>query len=134
MTVAVKSGMTAASSPDVIAQAGGEGESVSHGRAALECERTARGTRGGSRRPERGTHGAAVVESGEVAQLLRLGRSTVFALLAASELPVIRIGRSVRVPRVALERWIEERTSRVGNHGDVQGPLVQDLGDWRADR
>jgi excisionase family DNA binding protein len=70
-----------------------------------------------------------LLKAGQVAQLLGLGRSTVFALLAAGELPVIRIGRSVRVPRVALERWVNERTDHVANQGDVRGPLIQDLGD-----
>jgi len=72
-----------------------------------------------------------LLKAGQVAQLLGLGRSTVFTLLAAGELPVIRIGRSVRVPRVALERWIDERTDHVANQGDVRGPLIQDLGDRR---
>ena len=31
-------------------------------------------------------------------------------MLAAGELPVVRLGRSVRVPRPSLEGWIEERT------------------------
>lgn len=56
-----------------------------------------------------------LLKAGQVAQLLGLGRSTVFALLAAGELPVIRIGRSVRVPRVALEGWIDERTDHAAN-------------------
>ena len=51
-----------------------------------------------------------LLRAGEVAKLLGLGRSTVFAMLAAGELPVVRIGRSARVPRVALERWVDERT------------------------
>jgi excisionase family DNA binding protein len=72
-----------------------------------------------------------LLKAGQVAQLLGLGRSTVFALLAAGELPVIRIGRSVRVPRVALEHWIDERTDHVANQGDVRGPLIQDLDDRR---
>lgn len=72
-----------------------------------------------------------LLKAGQVAQLLRLGRSTVFALLAAGELPFIRIGRSVRVPRVALEHWIDERTHDVANHGDVGGRLERDLGDRR---
>jgi excisionase family DNA binding protein len=46
----------------------------------------------------------------EVGKLLGLGRSKVFAMLATGELPVVRLGRSVRVPREALERWIRERT------------------------
>jgi excisionase family DNA binding protein len=65
-----------------------------------------------------GPLGPLLLRAGEVARLLGLGRSTVFALLAAGELPVIRIGRSVRVPRAALERWIDERTNREANRGD----------------
>jgi excisionase family DNA binding protein len=44
-----------------------------------------------------------LLKAGGVGQLLGFGRSKVFAMLAAGELPVIRIGRSVRVPRAALE-------------------------------
>lgn len=61
---------------------------------------------------ERQLMGPLLLTAGEVARLLGLGRSTVFALLAAGDLPVVRIGRSVRVPRAALERWIDERTDR----------------------
>ena len=50
-----------------------------------------------------------LLKAEEVAKLLRVGRSKVFAMLAAGELPVVRLGRSVRVPRAALEGWIEER-------------------------
>lgn len=45
----------------------------------------------------------------EVARLLSLGRSKVFQMLAAGELPAVRIGRSVRVPSAALSDWIAER-------------------------
>jgi excisionase family DNA binding protein len=51
-----------------------------------------------------------LLKAPEVAKLLGLGRSKVFAMIAAGELPFIRVGRSVRVPREALERWIRERT------------------------
>lgn len=46
----------------------------------------------------------------DVALALGIGRTKVFALLAAGELPVVRLGRSVRIPRDALERWVRERT------------------------
>jgi excisionase family DNA binding protein len=46
----------------------------------------------------------------EVGRLLGLGRSTIFELLAAGELPTVRIGRAVRVPRQALEDWMWQRT------------------------
>jgi excisionase family DNA binding protein len=48
----------------------------------------------------------------EVAQLLGIARSTVYALIAAGELPVVRIGRVTRVSRHALDGWIEARTQR----------------------
>jgi excisionase family DNA binding protein len=48
----------------------------------------------------------------EVAQLLGIARSTVYALIAAGELPVVRIGRVTRVSRHALEGWVEARTQR----------------------
>ncbi len=39
------------------------------------------------------------LRASEVGTLLGLGRSTIFELLAAGELPTVRIGRAVRVPR-----------------------------------
>jgi excisionase family DNA binding protein len=63
-----------------------------------------------------------LLKAGDVAKLLGLGRSKVFAMLAVGELPVIRIGRSVRVPRAALEDWIAEHTQHASRSGDA-GPL-----------
>ena len=60
-----------------------------------------------------------LLKATEAAKLLGLGRSKVFAMVAAGELPVIRIGRSVRIPRQALERWIRDRTIEVGQRGDA---------------
>lgn len=46
----------------------------------------------------------------QVAVALGVHRSTVFELLRKGELPVLRIGRSVRIPRRALQAWIDDRT------------------------
>jgi len=40
-----------------------------------------------------------------------LGRTTAYALLASGELPVVRVGRAVRIPRTALESWIEKKSN-----------------------
>lgn len=45
----------------------------------------------------------------EVAQELRLARSFVYALIQSGQLPAVRIGRSIRVPRAELETWVRER-------------------------
>lgn len=43
----------------------------------------------------------------EVARILDVSESQVYRRIAAGDLPAVRIGASVRVPRRALEEWIE---------------------------
>ncbi len=43
----------------------------------------------------------------EVARVLRIARSRAYELVADGEIPSVRIGRSVRVSRRELERWLE---------------------------
>jgi excisionase family DNA binding protein len=47
----------------------------------------------------------------DVEDELQLGRTRTYELVRSGELPVVRIGRAVRVPRDSLRRWIEERAS-----------------------
>jgi excisionase family DNA binding protein len=47
----------------------------------------------------------------EAAQLLGLSRATLYALLAGdNQIPVVRIGRSVRIPLAGLQQWVDQRT------------------------
>ena len=46
------------------------------------------------------------------AKLLSLGRTKTYALIASGELPVIRVGRAVRVPVAALHQWVEDRANQ----------------------
>ena len=46
----------------------------------------------------------------EVAQILGLGRSKVYSMIAAGELPHIKCGKCVRVPMEALRAWVEIHT------------------------
>ncbi len=64
-----------------------------------------------------------LLRANEVGKLLGLGRSKVFAMVAAGQLPAIRIGRSVRVPREALERWVREQTVAVDERNDAVIPM-----------
>lgn len=52
-----------------------------------------------------------LLDSFAVARLLGIGRTKTFQLMATGQLPVVRIGRCARVPRAALEVWIEGRTT-----------------------
>jgi len=46
----------------------------------------------------------------DAAALIDVSRSTFYQLINAGRVPVVRIGRSVRVPRAWLEKWISEQT------------------------
>lgn len=51
----------------------------------------------------------AVLRPTDVAQLLGISRSRVYQLIAAHRLPVVREGWSIRIPRAAWERWLEDQ-------------------------
>ena len=50
----------------------------------------------------------------EVAKALGVGRSKAYEMMASGEVPVVRIGRSVRVPAESLRRWISDRVESEG--------------------
>jgi excisionase family DNA binding protein len=45
----------------------------------------------------------------EIAEELRIARSRAYELVADGTIPAVRIGRSVRVSRKELERWLEQQ-------------------------
>ena|GEM_PF-1110460 len=74
---------------------------------ACELRRT-RGSNDGSREPT--GVGQRLLRVADAAQVLKIGRSSVYALCARGELPVVRVGRAVRIPAQELQRWIDEKT------------------------
>lgn len=53
----------------------------------------------------------------EAAQLLALSRTKVYEMAEREEIPVLRIGTAVRIPRRKLLDWIDAQT----NGGDLGG-------------
>lgn len=45
----------------------------------------------------------------DAAALCDVARSTFYQLINSGRVPVVRIGRSVRIPRAWLEKWISEQ-------------------------
>lgn len=43
----------------------------------------------------------------EVAEVLRIARSRAYELVADGDIPAVKIGRSIRVSRKELDRWLE---------------------------
>jgi excisionase family DNA binding protein len=58
--------------------------------------------------------GSLVLTVDEAAQILRVSRAFAYELLNRGELPCLRLGRRILVPRRALERFIEERPAAAG--------------------
>ncbi len=62
-----------------------------------------------------------LLRADEVAKLLGLGRSKTYELMANGTLPVVRFGKSVRVPARALEEVIaaQSTTGLTGSEGST---------------
>lgn len=50
----------------------------------------------------------------EAQHVLGIGRSKAYEMIRRGELPALRMGRLVRIPRGALRRWIDEHTEGLG--------------------
>jgi excisionase family DNA binding protein len=46
----------------------------------------------------------------QVEAALQLGRTRTYELLRSGEIPVLRVGRLIRVSRLALEQWVAQRS------------------------
>jgi excisionase family DNA binding protein len=47
----------------------------------------------------------------ETAKLLRISRNLAYELVARGELPAVRLGRVIRIPRGALNDWVKASAS-----------------------
>lgn len=66
-----------------------------------------------------GSEGSDVLTVPELARLLRIGRNSAYEAIQRGEIPgVIRVGRSIRVSRATVVRWISQGASseRTENH------------------
>jgi excisionase family DNA binding protein len=50
----------------------------------------------------------------EAAHRLSLGRSTVYEMVAAGQLPVVRWGRAARIPASAIADWVQRQLAAEG--------------------
>jgi excisionase family DNA binding protein len=67
----------------------------------------------------------------EAAELLAVGRSKLYELIAAGEVPSMKIGKSLRVPAAALERWVAERAASAGEDDGTQVTTAETLAGQR---
>lgn len=63
-----------------------------------------------------------LLDPGEAAKTLSLSRAKVSDMATRGEIPSIRIGRAMRIPRDALLRWIDECTASASNTPRVRLP------------
>lgn len=71
-------------------------------------------------RPDRSAHADVLPMLLTVKDLekeLQLGRTRTYELVRSGDLPVIRIGRAVRIPLEALRQWVEAQAAGVQSSG-----------------
>jgi excisionase family DNA binding protein len=56
-----------------------------------------------------------LLKADEAAVMLAVSRACVYAMIRSGALPVVKLGRAVRVPTRELARWVEERAAGVGS-------------------
>ena len=56
----------------------------------------------------------------EVCALLGIGRSHLSVMLKRGEIQSIKIGKLRRIPRAALDKWLQERMGASAPRSDVQ--------------
>ena len=61
--------------------------------------------------PEAGTNDRLLLTTEEAADALRVGRTTVYALIKEGQLRPVHIGRSCRISRAELERYVSRLDS-----------------------
>ena len=54
---------------------------------------------------------AGLLTLGEAAEMIGLGQTKTKELIRRGELPRVKIGKSMRIPRSSLQRWIDDRTA-----------------------
>ncbi|HUF54281.1 MAG TPA: helix-turn-helix domain-containing protein [Dehalococcoidia bacterium] len=65
----------------------------------------------------------ALLTVDEVARILRVGRGTCYELIRQGQIPYLRLGRLIRVPRHALMAWLGEDPESVERSAGVPGAL-----------
>lgn len=55
--------------------------------------------------------GERMLDAKDIAQIWDVSIPRAYSLMASGQLPVIRIGRSVRVPESKLREWIDQQVS-----------------------
>lgn len=45
-------------------------------------------------------------------QVLPLGRNKLYELVARPDFPAFRVGKTILIPRAALEKWLEQQAAK----------------------
>ncbi len=62
-----------------------------------------------------------VLTVSEVAKTLGIGRNSAYELIRQHKLPALRLGRRIVIPRVALQRFLDQ-AGQLATESETQGP------------
>ena len=58
-----------------------------------------------------------VIDVAAVGKMLRIGRNTIYEMVARNEIPHRRFGRRIRFSRTAIMRWLDSWSPRIAKEG-----------------
>ena len=65
------------------------------------------------------TDGPILLTVPETARLLRISRNLAYELVARGELPAVRLGRVIRIPRSELDDWLGRAAAESSNRNST---------------
>ena len=61
-----------------------------------------------------------LLKPSEVTEILGIGRSLIYELIARKEIPSVRLGRCIRVQTESLQRWLRDQENSQTNESQSQ--------------
>jgi prophage regulatory protein len=58
-----------------------------------------------------------LLKPSEVTNILGIGRSMVYELIARKEMPSVRLGRCIRIPADSLKQWLKDKETESNDGG-----------------
>jgi len=94
------------------------GPGQAHGPDTLgPCDPAAQARSDGSAPPSEAAALDDVLDVEGMTRLLRIGRNTIYELVARNEIPHRRLGKQIRFSRAAIMRWLDSWSSQVAKEG-----------------
>jgi len=64
----------------------------------------------------------------EAAEVVGIAKSTMYEKVKCNEIPAVRIGRRIKIPKAALNEWLKKQAEKKLQQGQFEEPQLQVVG------